>query len=95
MAVAALRGGRTLSELGSAFGVHPVQITQWKKQALAVLPDVFEKRRDTDAEAQQVLTAELYQKIGQLEVELDWLKKKHHRVDRLPTRRGRPERRSV
>jgi len=71
-----------LSELASAFGVHPVQIIQWKKQALAVLPDVFGKRRDTDAEAQQVLTAELYQKIGQLEEQLDWSKKGHHLVDR-------------
>ena len=53
---------------------HPVQITQWKAQALAVLPDVFGKRRETDVEAQEALTAESYQEIGQLEVELDWSK---------------------
>jgi len=82
VAVAAIRGDRTLSEVASTFGVHPVQITQWKKQALAVLPDAFTKRRDTEAEDHEALKAALYQEIGQLKVELDWLKKKHHLVDR-------------
>ena len=45
VAVAALRGDRTLSELGSAYGVHPVQITQWKKRAMAALPEAFATRR--------------------------------------------------
>jgi transposase-like protein len=87
VAVAAIRGDRTLGEMASAFEVHPVQITRSKKQlpqkqALAVLPEVFAKRRHTEADAQRTLTAELYQKIGQLEVELDWLKRKHQLVDR-------------
>lgn len=47
VAVAAIRGDRTLSEVASTFGVHPVQITQWKKQALAALPEAFAKRRET------------------------------------------------
>ncbi len=82
VAVAALRGDRTLSELASTFGIHPVQITQWKKQALAELPQVFAKRRDREAADQEALQAALYQEIGQLKVELDWLKRKHHLVDR-------------
>jgi putative transposase len=81
VAVAALRGDRTLSELASTFGIHPVQITQWKKQALAELPEVFGKRRDREADDHEALKAALYQEIGQLKVELDWLKKKHHLVD--------------
>jgi transposase-like protein len=51
--VAALRGDRTLSELASTFGIHPVQITRWKKQALAELPEVFGQRRDREAEDPQ------------------------------------------
>ena len=47
VAVAALRGDRTLSELASAFGVHPVQIAQWKKRALTALPEAFATRRGT------------------------------------------------
>jgi len=80
--LAALKGDRTLSELASAFEVHPVQITQWKKQAVAALPQVFGTRRDRDAEDHDALKAALFQEIGQLKVELDWLKKKHDLVDR-------------
>ena len=57
VAVAALRGDRTLSELGSAYGVHPVQITQWKKRALAALPEAFATRRgvaDRDLQSRDV-----------------------------------------
>ncbi len=45
VAVATLWGARTLSESGSAYGVHPVQITQWKKRAMAALPEAFATRR--------------------------------------------------
>ena len=82
VAVAALRGDRTLSELGSAFGVHPVQITQWKKRAMAGLPEVFATRRRAADQDQAAVQAALYEEIGRLKVELDWLKKKHELVDR-------------
>ena len=82
VAVAALRGDRTLSELASAFGVHPVQITQWKKRAMAALPEAFASRRGAADRDQTAVQAALYEEIGRLKVALDWLKKKHDLVDR-------------
>jgi transposase-like protein len=78
VAVAALQEQQTLNELASTYGVHPVQVAQWKKQALAGLSEVFAGRRprvQEDAEARQ---AQLYEEIGRLKVELDWLKRKAH-----------------
>ncbi len=76
VAVEAIRGQRTGNEIASAYGVHPVQVAQWKKQALAELPQVFGDRRAKAAQDEEALRAELYQQIGQLKVELDWVKKK-------------------
>jgi putative transposase len=81
VAVAAIRGDRTMSELATEYEVHPVQIAQWKKQALTGLPQVFSTRQATDAKDEEALKAALYQEIGQLKVELDWLKKKAHLLE--------------
>jgi putative transposase len=72
----AIRGQRTANEIGSGYGVHPVQVAQWKKQALEELPQVFSDRRTKAAHDEETLRAELYQQIGQLKVELDWVKKR-------------------
>ena len=80
VALAALKGQQTLNELASLYGVHPVQVAQWKKQALAGLPELFASRRarvQEDADARQ---AQLYEEIGRLKVELDWLNRKTYRV---------------
>jgi len=76
VALEAVRGQKTASELSSEHGVHINQITQWKKQLLAALPEVFGRRRDQSADQRDELADRLYQKIGQLKVELDWLKKR-------------------
>lgn len=74
--IEAIKGVRTVNEIAAAYGVHPVQITKWKKQALEELPRVFSRRREDSAKAEEERKAQLYQEIGQLKVELDWLKKK-------------------
>lgn len=76
VALAAAKGDKTIAELASKYEVHATQITKWKKQLLEALPEVFSQRRKKDQQHQDELTAQLYQQIGQLKVELDWLKKK-------------------
>jgi putative transposase len=71
----ALRGQRTIAEIAQHYSVHPNQVSSWKNQAIEHLRDGFadgRQRRQADDEA---LKAQLYQQIGQLKVELDWLKK--------------------
>jgi transposase-like protein len=76
VALAAVKGDRTMAELASEFGVHATQITKWKRHLLEELPGIFSEGRREDLQQQQVLIDRLYQQIGQLKVELDWLKKK-------------------
>ena len=76
VALEAIRGERTLQELAAAYGVHPVQIAQWKKMVLEELPKMFSSRHGTKQKEEAALKAALYQQIGQLKVERDWLKKK-------------------
>lgn len=76
VALEAIRGDRTVAEIAAAYGVHPNQISKWKKQALDELPKFFSGRYEkTEAQGKE-LTDQLYQQIGRLKVELDWLKKK-------------------
>jgi putative transposase len=76
VAVEAIKGQRTINEIASAYGIHPHQVTQWKKQALEQLPEIFSNGRARSQQADEELRDQLYQQIGQLKVELDWLKKK-------------------
>jgi transposase-like protein len=76
VALAAIKGDRTVNELAGQFGVHPTLIHDWKRQLLAGAETVFtngSKSDNGDAEAQK---AELFEQIGRLKMELEWLKKK-------------------
>ena len=77
VAIAAVTERQTVAELAQKFGVHPTQVHAWKKQLVASACDLFEDqrsaRRQADQEAEQ---ARLYEQIGRLKMELDWVKKK-------------------
>ena len=76
VALEAIKGEKTAAQLAGRYGVHVSQITRWKQQVLESLPEVFSGKRETDRGEAERLQAELYRQIGQLKVELDWLKKK-------------------
>jgi transposase-like protein len=77
VALQAVKGQKTLNELASEFGVHPVQIAQWKRQLLDASAGIFENGGASRREREQEhLVEQLYQEIGQLKVEVDWLRKK-------------------
>jgi transposase-like protein len=76
VAIEAIKGQRTVNEIASAFQIHPHQVTQWKKQALQQLSEVFSNGKVRADMEDEELRNRLYQEIGQLKIELEWLKKK-------------------
>jgi putative transposase len=77
VALAAIKGDRTINELAGLHGVHPTMIHAWKKQLLSNVEDLFQSGTKTAAaEDHEALQAQLYEQIGRLKTELDWLKKK-------------------
>ena len=81
VAIEAIRGEKTLSQLGSQFKVHPIQIAKWKKSAVDQLPELFADGRKRTSESSESGKEILYEEIGRLKVELDWLKKKVGMLD--------------
>jgi len=76
VAVEAIKGERTINQIASEYGVHASQVTLWRKRALEGLPELFSDGRSRKEEDGEVLRARLFQEIGELKFELDWLKKK-------------------
>lgn len=76
VAMAAVRGDKTVSELASLHGVHPTMIHLWKKQLVSNVEDLFQSGAKASGSEHEALQAQLYEQIGRLKTELDWLKKK-------------------
>ena len=76
VAFAALENKKTISEIASEYQIHPNQISSWKSQLLKGAEDLFSDKRRREVIENDKLIEELYRQIGQLKVELDWLKKK-------------------
>lgn len=77
LALEAVRQEKSIAQLSAEHGVHSSQIAKWKKQLMEELPGIFSgARKKSDREAEE-LRDELYRQIGQLKVEIDWLKKKY------------------
>jgi putative transposase len=76
VALAAVKGDKTISELAALHGVHPTLIHAWKKQLLDGAEEIFQNGVQSSSAEHEALQAQLYEQIGRLKTELDWLKKK-------------------
>lgn len=76
IALEAIKGELTLAQISSKYGMHSTQINAWKKQALALLPDIFSDKKQQATSNHDTQLAELYEQIGRLKVENEFLKKK-------------------
>ncbi len=76
VAFEALKSDRTMAELSSEFGVHVTQIAKWKQELADGIPGIFTRKSDPEERSKDKLIEDLYKRIGQIEMENNWLKKK-------------------
>ena len=81
IALEALKGTHTINELTAKYGVHATQIKRWKSEVKEGIVTIFSDRKKKEQQSQTELIDELYKQIGQLKVELDWMKKKSELFD--------------
>lgn len=74
--LSALKGNKTSNELASQFQVTPAQISTWKRQAIEELPLIFTHPSKKKTRSEDEISAPLFEEIGRLKMQLDWLKKK-------------------
>lgn len=78
----ALRGVEPIHTIAAKHQIHPVQVSQWKKEVSERLPEVFSQKPDADAKAMKERETQLFEEIGRLKMELEWLKKKAGQLER-------------
>ena len=76
VALEAIKEERTQAQITSKYQVHGSQISTWKKKALEAVHNAFTKKQECRSVEQEALLAKLYEQIGRLQTELNWLKKK-------------------
>jgi transposase len=83
VALEAVRSGLTANQIASKYEVHAVQVSQWKKELLKNLAVVFEGKKPSKSTDENEDPTKLYEQIGRLKVENDWLKKKSEQLSKL------------
>jgi transposase-like protein len=83
VALEAIKEQETINEIAKRYEVHPNMISRWKQDALDGMSETFSTRRDKKAKENDVTKEELFKQIGQLTVEVDWLKKKSEQMLKL------------
>ena len=77
VAMEAISGRKTIQEIAADHAIHPIQVSQWKRQLLDGASELFTRgSKSKDKEEEKAKEAELFQQIGRLQMELEWLKKK-------------------
>jgi transposase len=75
VALAAIKGDRTVNEIASEYGIHASQVNRWKKEAIEMLPELFGNKAALKAKDIEKEKDRLYRQIGKLQVEVEFLKK--------------------
>ncbi len=83
VALEAIKGEKTISEIATQYKVHPNQIMVWKKRLMENVAEIFSRKRDPQLEEKEELIEKLYKKIGEQEIALEFLKKKYRQMQSM------------